>query len=75
MKRLEQWRRDYDGLLSRLRQREGEAVSLRHQLTNIQAERRGCGGQATEREPAGGQAESAGGGETKSEGSQGNRGA
>ena len=40
MKRLEQWRRDYDGLLSRLRQREGEAVSLRHQLTNIQAERR-----------------------------------
>ena len=40
MKRLEQWRRDYDSLLSRLRQREGEAVSLRHQLTNIQAERR-----------------------------------
>ena len=40
MKRLEQWRRDYDGLLSRLRQREGEAVSLRHQLTNIAAARR-----------------------------------
>ena len=49
MKRLEQWSRDYDRLLARLREREGEAVSLRHQLASIQAERRRCEAAAARR--------------------------